>query len=80
MIFDIGTIDEAIFRTLNIRNRLLLEPMDRGGMRINEVLGLKPKDIDGRSFYSIHRKVVVKVGDMVGIKLCLQIRSSNRDC
>ena len=111
-IFDKDTIDEAIFRTLNIRNRLLLELMARGGMRISEVLGLKPKDIDGQKLllhtpksgreqeivfipkklssrlqnyvrdtsiafdqfifpitYAGARKVVVKVGKMVGIKL-----------
>ncbi len=111
-IFDKDTIDEAIFRTLNMRNRLLLELMARGGMRISEVLGLKPKDIDGQKLllhtpksgreqeivfipkklssrlqkyvretsisfdqfifpitYAGARKVVVKVGDMVGIKL-----------
>ena len=111
-IFDKDTIDEAIFRTLNMRNRLLLELMARDGMRISEVLGLKPKDIDGQKLllhtpksgreqeivfipkklssrlqnyirdtsitfeqlifpitYAGARKVVVKVGDMVGIKL-----------
>ncbi|BHH83768.1 tyrosine-type recombinase/integrase [Desulforhopalus sp. 52FAK] len=47
-IFDKDIIDEATFRTLNIRNRLLLELMARGGMRISEVLELKPKDLDGQ--------------------------------
>lgn len=47
-IFDKDTIDEVNFRTLNIRNRLLLELMARGGMRISEALGLKPQDIDGQ--------------------------------
>lgn len=47
-IFDKDTIDEAIFRTLNVRNRLMLELMARGGMRISEVLGLHPADIDGQ--------------------------------
>ena len=111
-IFDKDTIDEAIFRTLNIRNRLLLELMARGAMRISEVLGLRPKDIDGQKLllhtpksgreqeivfipqklsirlryyardncipfdqlifpitYAGARKIVVKVGNMVGIKL-----------
>jgi integrase/recombinase XerD len=111
-IFDKDTIDEAIFRTLNIRNRLILELMARGGMRISEVLGLRPADIDGQKlllhfpksgrdqeivfipkklsyrlqnyirdifiptdqliFPITHagaRKIVVKVGNMVGIKL-----------
>ena len=31
------TIDEVIFRTLKLRNRLILELMARGGMRIGEV-------------------------------------------
>ena len=41
-------VDEMIFRTENTRNRLLLELMARGGMRIGEVLGLKPNDIEDR--------------------------------
>ena len=41
-------VDEIIFRTTNLRNRLMLELMARGGMRIGEVLKLKPKDIQGR--------------------------------
>ena len=111
-IFDKDTIDEVIFRTLNIRNRLLLELMARGGMRISEALGLKPQDIDGQKLllhtpksgreqeivfipkklssrlqsfirdtpvpsdqfifpisYAGARKVVVKAGEMIGIKL-----------
>ena len=34
-------IDEIIFRTVNPRNRLMLELMARGGMRISEVLNLR---------------------------------------
>ena len=41
-------VDEMIFRTENPRNRLMLELMARGGMRIGEVLNLKPNDIDDR--------------------------------
>ena len=44
-IFDKDTIDEVMFRTLNDRNRLILELMARGGMRISEVLGLQPFEI-----------------------------------
>ena len=40
-------IDEIIFRTDNPRNRLMLELMARGGMRIGEVLNLRPKDHEG---------------------------------
>jgi integrase len=38
------TVDELIFRTTKTRNRLILELMARGGMRIGEVLKLTPKD------------------------------------
>ena len=42
------TIDEVIFRTTKPRNRLILELMARGGMRIGEVLKLTPDDITGQ--------------------------------
>jgi integrase/recombinase XerD len=42
------TVDEIIFRTTTIRNRLILELMARGGMRIGEVLKLTPCDIAER--------------------------------
>ena len=43
------TVDEIIFRTPNnVRNRLMLELMARGGMRIGEVLKLTPADIKDR--------------------------------
>ena len=38
-------VDEIIFRTTKVRNRLILELMARGGMRIGEVLQLTPKDV-----------------------------------
>ncbi len=41
-------VDEIIFRTGNPRNRLMLELMARGGMRIGEVLKLTPKDVQDR--------------------------------
>jgi integrase len=41
-------VDEIIFRTTNPRNRLILELMARGGMRVSEVLKLTPNDIDDR--------------------------------
>ena len=40
-------IDEIIFRTDNPRNRLMLELMARGGMRIGEVLNLRPINCKG---------------------------------
>jgi integrase/recombinase XerD len=42
------TIDEIIFKTAKNRNRLMLELMARGGMRIGEVLKLTPDDINER--------------------------------
>ena len=44
-IIEKGTIDEIIFRTTKNRNRLLLELMARGGMRVGEVLKLRLKDL-----------------------------------
>jgi len=46
--FEKETIDEVIFRTIKLRNRLILELMARGGMRIGEVLKLTPDDIAGQ--------------------------------
>lgn len=111
-ILDKDIIDEVIYRTVHTRNRLMLELMARGGMRVSEVLGLRPNDIndgklllhepksgreqeivfiprklsarlenyirnqnfkaDQRIFpitYAGARKVVVKTGDMLGVKL-----------
>jgi integrase len=42
------TVDEIIFRTTNPRDRLLLELMARGGMRVGEVLKLMSCDIADR--------------------------------
>jgi len=41
-------VDEIIFRTENLRNRLILELMARGGMRIGEVLKVTPRDVEDR--------------------------------
>jgi integrase/recombinase XerD len=41
-------VDEMIFRTRNTRNRLMLELMARGGMRVGEVLKITPNDLDDR--------------------------------
>ena len=47
-IIEKDTVDEIIFRTDNVRNRLMLELMARGGMRVGEVLKLTPADIVDR--------------------------------
>ncbi len=47
-ILDRDVVDEIIFKTNNSRNRLMLELMARGGMRVGEVLKLKVKNVHGR--------------------------------
>ena len=42
------TIDDIIFPTTKVRNRLILELMARGGMRIGEVLKLRLGDLQDR--------------------------------
>jgi integrase/recombinase XerD len=44
-------VDEIIFRTRDPRNRLILELMARGGMRIGEVLNIKSGDVDERKIF-----------------------------
>ena len=41
-------IDEIIFKAKNTRNRLIIELMARGGMRISEVLNLTASDVEDR--------------------------------
>jgi integrase len=41
-------VDEIIFRTMKPRNRIMLELMARGGMRVGEVLKIRPTDIHDR--------------------------------
>ncbi len=47
-ILDKEIVDEVIFRTTKQRDRLMLEPMARGGMRISEVLKLTPADVQDK--------------------------------
>ena len=47
-ILEKDVVDEIIFRTLNSRNRLILELMARACMRVGEVLKLKARDIEDR--------------------------------
>ncbi len=44
-ILDKEVIDEIIFRTIQTRNRLMLELMAKGGIRIGEVLNLAASDV-----------------------------------
>jgi integrase len=47
-ILEKDVVDEIIFRTVNPRDRLILELMARGAMRVGEVLKLKPEHIEDR--------------------------------
>jgi len=47
-ILEKDVVDEIIFRTQNPRDRLLLELMARGCVRVGEVLKLTPMDIEDR--------------------------------
>jgi len=47
-IIEKDVIDEIIFTTPKLRNRLMLELMARGGMRVGEVLKLRAMDVHDR--------------------------------
>ena len=51
-------IDEIIFRAQNPRNRIMIELMARAraGMRVGEVLKIRPIDIQNRKITSLHPK------------------------
>lgn len=75
---DKETVDEIIFRTIVTRNRLMLELMARGGMRIGEVLKITPNDIQegfliipkpksGKAEERVYvpRKILIRLNDHV---------------
>jgi integrase len=77
-IVDKETVDEIIFRTTDTRNRLMLELMARGGMRIGEVLNITPNDIQdssltiqnpksGRAEETVYvpRKILIRLSEYV---------------
>jgi len=41
-------VDEIIFKIPKIRDRLIVELMARGGLRVSEVLKLTPRDVEDR--------------------------------
>lgn len=47
-ILDKDVVDEMVFKTSNLRDRLMLELMARGGMRIGEVLKLRANNVNDR--------------------------------
>jgi len=83
-IFEKETIDEIIFKTVNLRNRLLLELMARGGMRIGEVLKIRPMDVEDRKIVLHYPKSgreaeVVYIPQKVADRLKEYIRVNNID-
>jgi integrase/recombinase XerD len=45
---DKETVDEMIYNTKNLRNRLILELQARCGLRIGELLNIKAQDVSER--------------------------------
>ena len=72
-IVDKETVDEIIFRTMNTRNRIMLELMARGGMRVGEVLNLTPVDIQERSL-AIQNPKSGRVGEIVYVPRKILVR------
>ena len=78
------TVDEIIFKTSNLRNRLMLELMARGGMRIGEVLKIRPEDVENRKIILHNPKSgkeaeVVFIPQKVADRLKEYIRNNNID-
>ncbi len=81
-ILDRDVVDEIIFKTDNSRNRLLLELMARGGMRVGEVLKLKVKNVYGRKLVladpkSGNQTEIVFIPKKVADRLRIYIESLN---
>ncbi len=55
-IIEKDVMDEIIFKTDNPRNRLMLELMARGGMRIGEVLKLRAMDVEDCKLFLLNPK------------------------
>ncbi len=78
-ILEKDVVDEIIFKTDNHRNRLMLELMARGGMRIGEVLKLRVIDVDERKLFLIDPKSgrqneIVFIPQKVSVRLKEYIR------
>jgi integrase len=76
------TVDEIIFRTTDLRNRLILELMARGGMRIGEVLKLTPADIQDRKLVlkepkSGKEQEIIFIPQKVADRLKAYVRENN---
>jgi integrase len=71
-----------IFRTINKRNRIILELMARGGTRIGEVLKITPRDIDDRRLIIKEPKIrketeIVFIPQKLALRLKEYIQSKN---
>ena len=78
-ILEKDVVDEIIFKTDNQRNRLMLELMARGGMRIGEVLKLRVIDVDERKLSLVSPKSgrqneIVFIPQKVSVRLKEYIR------
>ena len=78
------TVDEIIFRTTKVRNRLMLELMARSGMRIGEVLKLTPDDIQDRKLLlrdpkSGREQEIIFIPQKVANRLKAHIRANKID-
>ena len=83
-IYEKELIDEMIFKTTKVRNRLLLELMARGGMRIGEVLKIRPLDVENRKIILHNPKSgreaeVVYIPQKIADRLKEYIRTKNID-
>lgn len=83
-IYEKEIIDEIIFKVETLRNRLLLELMARGGMRIGEVLKIRPIDVDSRKIIlhdpkSGKETEVVYIPQKIADRLKEYIRVNNID-
>jgi len=81
-ILDKDVVDEIIFKTDNQRNRLMIELMARGGMRIGEVLKLRVMDVNDRKLFLLQPKSgrqneIVFIPKKVADRLRDFIRSKN---
>ncbi|MGM0788202.1 MAG: tyrosine-type recombinase/integrase [Thermodesulfobacteriota bacterium] len=82
IILEKDAVDEIIFRTDNPRDRLMLELMARGGMRIGEVLKLRRMDVDDGKLFLVNPKSgrqneVVYIPKKVAARLREYIRSKD---
>jgi integrase/recombinase XerD len=75
-IVDKEMIDEIIFRTMDIRNRIMLELMARVGMRVGEVLNPTPADIQERTL-AIQNPKSGRTGETVYVPQKLLVRLSD---